>query len=125
MIFNRQMTKSLSRSIFTAAYKVNDFEAVSVFQGRLGPAVAGDDVAVEFYGYAVGLHGQGFDQLCEGRRCIGEVAVVSVDLKLHGKLDRIIFDRSKNYRCFVGAGERFCITKLAEKGRRKRGLLTG
>ena len=41
------------------------FQAVAFFQLGLGPAVAGDDFTVEFYGYAVGFHVQGFDQGCQ------------------------------------------------------------
>ena len=42
-----------------AADEVDYFEAVAVFEMGFGPAVAGDDVAVEFDGYAIGLHGEG------------------------------------------------------------------
>jgi hypothetical protein len=60
---------------------VDDFEAVSVFERRLGPAVAGDDVAVKFDGDAIGLHLQGFD---EGRESLrgggGECAFFAIDL---------------------------------------------
>jgi hypothetical protein len=70
-----------------AADEVDDFEAVAVFEMSLQPAVAGDDVAVEFNRYAVGLHGEGFDQGCEGEvgceSAIGEAAFFSVDVKIH------------------------------------------
>jgi hypothetical protein len=70
-----------------AADEVDDFEAVTVLEMSLRPAVAGDDVAVEFDGHAVGLHREGFDQCCEGEvgceSAIGEAAFFSVDVKLH------------------------------------------
>jgi hypothetical protein len=46
----------------SAADEVDDFEAVSVVQWGLRPLVAGDDLAVQFYGYAVGLHAERFDE---------------------------------------------------------------
>ena len=55
----------LIASARTAADEVDYFQAVAFFQLGLGPAVAGDDFAVEFYGYAVGFHVQGFDQGCQ------------------------------------------------------------
>jgi hypothetical protein len=74
-----------------AAYEVDDFEAVAVFQQGFGPAVAGDDGAVEFDGDAVGLHGEGFDQGCEGewggRRGVWEGAGFVVDVEVHGTRD--------------------------------------
>ncbi len=70
-----------------AADEVDDFEAVAVFEMSLRPAIAGDDVAIEFDGYAVGLHGQGFDQGCErevaGRCFIREYLLFSIDVKNH------------------------------------------
>ncbi len=73
------------------------FQAVAVFQGRLGPAVAGDDGAVEFYGYTVGLHAQGFDQGREGeeaRAGLGsEDAFFSIDVQFHlGEVSPILDD---------------------------------
>jgi hypothetical protein len=44
---------------------VDYFQAVAVFERRFGSAGAGDYFAVEFDGYAVGLHGEGFHQGCE------------------------------------------------------------
>jgi hypothetical protein len=46
----------------SAADEVDDFEAVSVVQWSLRPLVAGDDFAVQFDGYAVGLHAERFDE---------------------------------------------------------------
>jgi len=44
-----------------AADEVDDFQAVSIFEQRFRPAVAGDDVTVEFHRDAVGLHFQRLD----------------------------------------------------------------
>jgi hypothetical protein len=72
-----------------AAYEVDDFQAVTVLQDGLRPAVTGDDVAVEFDGDAVGLHVEGFDQSGEGergwRRGIWEGAGFAVDLQVHSR----------------------------------------
>ncbi|MCU1300078.1 MAG: hypothetical protein JWQ87_362 [Candidatus Sulfotelmatobacter sp.] len=70
-----------------AADKVDDFEAVAVFQRGLGPAVAGDDVAVEFNRDAVGLHAERFDQRSEREVVradgIGKGTLVSVNVQSH------------------------------------------
>ena len=49
-----------------AAYEVDDFQFVSVVERGLGPLIAGDDVAVEFDGEAIGLHAEGLDQGGQG-----------------------------------------------------------
>jgi hypothetical protein len=49
-----------SRGASAAADEVDDFEAVAVFEDGLRPAVAGGNFAVEFDGYAVGLHSHDF-----------------------------------------------------------------
>jgi hypothetical protein len=51
---------------FSAAHELDDFQAVAFFQFGLGPKIAWSDFAVEFYGDAVGLHTEGFDQGAEG-----------------------------------------------------------
>jgi len=70
-----------------AAYEVDDFEAVAVFELRFGPALSRDDVAVEFDRDAVGLHVEGFDQDCEREETAalrgGEGAFFSIDLQFH------------------------------------------
>jgi hypothetical protein len=45
---------------------VDDFQAVSVVQWSLRPLVAGDDFAIEFDGYAVGLHAEMLDERAQG-----------------------------------------------------------
>jgi hypothetical protein len=50
------------RMFRTAAYEVNYFEAVSFVQGSLLPLVAGNDFAIQFYGYAVGFHAERCDE---------------------------------------------------------------
>ena len=49
-----------------SAHEVNDFQLVSVAQRRLWPGVAGNDLAVQFDGYAIGLHAKLFHQRGEG-----------------------------------------------------------
>jgi|SRR5580700_1051732 len=68
-----------------AADEVNDLEAISIFQQSLGPALAGNNFAVEFHGDAIGLHAQDFHKRCQGerRRNVAELAFVSVEVKLH------------------------------------------
>jgi hypothetical protein len=65
----------------TTTDEVDDFEAVSVFQICCGPEIAGDDVAIELYGDAVGLHTEAFDQCCqgEGSRGVVEGAIFAID----------------------------------------------
>jgi hypothetical protein len=46
----------------SATDEVDDFQAVSVVQWSLRPLVAGDDLAVQFDGYAVWLHAESFDE---------------------------------------------------------------
>jgi hypothetical protein len=46
----------------SAADEVDDFQTVSVVQWSLRPLVAGDDFAVQFDGYAVGLHAETCDE---------------------------------------------------------------
>jgi hypothetical protein len=46
----------------SAADEVDDFQAVSVVQWSLRPLVAGDDFAVQFDCYPVGLHAEPGDE---------------------------------------------------------------
>jgi hypothetical protein len=66
---------------------VDYFEAIAFLEWSRGPAVARDYVAIEFYGYAVGLHVEGFDQDRESERniarCGGVGAFFAVDVQLH------------------------------------------
>jgi len=48
------------------ADEVDDFQAISVVQWSLRPLVAGDDLAIQFDGYAVGLHAERFDEGAQG-----------------------------------------------------------
>jgi hypothetical protein len=68
----------------TAADEVHDFQAVAIVQNRGGPAVAGDYVTVQFYGYAIGLHAEEIYQGGEGEGS-GRVerAFFAVDVKFH------------------------------------------
>jgi hypothetical protein len=85
--FRKCFIPEAASAVTAAPDEVDYFEVVAVFEMSLRPAVAGDDVAVQFDGYAVRLHGEGFDQGCEGEvggeSWIGEGAGFSVDVKIH------------------------------------------
>ena len=53
----------------SAADEVDDFQAVSVVQWSLRPLVAGDDFAVQFYSYAVGLHAEACNERAQSFCC--------------------------------------------------------
>ncbi len=65
------------------ADEVDDLEAVALLESGLRPAVAGDDIAVELYGNAVGFHAELVEQRGKGE--LGwEIALFPVNVKLHG-----------------------------------------
>ena len=67
----------------SAAHEVDDLEFVAIVQSSVRPAIARDDVAIQFDGDAVGFHGEGFYQSGEsGNRRI-EGSFFSVDLEFH------------------------------------------
>ncbi len=41
---------------------MDDLQPVSIVQSGLGPLLTSDNLAVQFYGYAVGLHAELFDE---------------------------------------------------------------
>jgi len=49
-----------------AAHEVDDFKAVAFVEERVGPAVARDDVTIQFDGDSIGLHAQGLDESRQG-----------------------------------------------------------
>ncbi len=55
-----------SLGLMPSAHKVNDFQLVSVAQCRLWPGVAGNDLAVQLDGDAIGLHAKLFHQRGKG-----------------------------------------------------------
>jgi len=65
----------------SAADEVDDFEAVSVVQWSLRPLVAGDDLAVQFYRYAVGLHAEMLYECAQGFG--GRGLGFAIDCQLH------------------------------------------
>ena len=67
-----------------AADEMDDLEAVAFGEQRGGPAVAGDNVAVEFDGNAVRLHAELFDQGGEGEPVGGKLALFAIDEQTHG-----------------------------------------
>jgi hypothetical protein len=62
---------------------VDDLEFIALVESGVGPAVAGDDVAIQFDGDAVGLHAKGFDQRGEGGNRGIECSFFSVDVEFH------------------------------------------
>ena len=66
----------------TAADEMDDLEAVRIGELGLGPAIAGDDAAVEFDGDAIGFHAEFFDESREGERAV-EVARFAIDVENH------------------------------------------
>jgi hypothetical protein len=67
-----------------AADEVDDLETVAFGEKRGGPAVAGDNVAVEFDGNAVRLHAELFDQGGQGELVAGKLALFAIDEQTHG-----------------------------------------
>lgn len=67
-----------------AADKVDDLEAVTLGEKRGGPAVAGDNVAVEFDGDPVRLHAELFDQGGQGEALAGKLPLFAIDEQTHG-----------------------------------------
>ena len=67
-----------------AADEMDDLEAVAFAEERGGPAVAGDNVAVEFDGHAVRLHPELFDQRGQGEPVGGKLALFAIDEQTHG-----------------------------------------
>jgi len=65
---------------------MDDFQLVAVSQLSSGPAIPGHNFVIEFYGHAVGLHAEEFDESRqrERRGRIGEVPRIPVYLKFHG-----------------------------------------
>jgi hypothetical protein len=67
-----------------AADEMDDLEAVAFGEERGGPAVAGDNVAVEFDGNAVRLHAELFDQRRQGEAAGGKLPLFAIDEQTHG-----------------------------------------
>jgi len=63
----------------SAAYEVDDFQFVAFRQVRLLPFCSGDDLAIQFDRYAVLLHAEVFDELCQGCRVTGLFLAVDGD----------------------------------------------
>jgi hypothetical protein len=68
----------------SAACEMDDLEAVAFGEKRGGPAVAGDNVAVEFDGNAVRLHPELFDQGGQGEPAGGKLPLFAIDEDTHG-----------------------------------------
>lgn len=66
----------------SSADEVHDFEFVGVVEDRIRPAVAGDDVVVEFHGHAVGLEGELVEERGQGEAGV-ELALLAINDELH------------------------------------------
>jgi len=67
-----------------SADEMDDLEAVAFAEKRGGPAVAGDNVAVEFDGNAVRLHPELFDQGGQSEAVGGKLPLFAIDKQTHG-----------------------------------------
>lgn len=67
-----------------AADEVDDLEAVAFGENRGGPAVAGDNVAVELDGNPIRLHAELFDQGGQGETLAGKLPLFAIDEQTHG-----------------------------------------
>ncbi len=73
----------------TAADEVDDFEAVAFVQLSFRPAIARDDVAVEFDSDAIGFHAELLDEVCDRERGANvEGFWLAVDVDVHAELWR-------------------------------------
>ena len=68
----------------TAAYELHDFQVVTIIQNGGGPAVAGDDIAVQLHRHPIGLHSEEIYKGGEGEGS-GRVegAFFAIDVKFH------------------------------------------
>jgi len=62
---------------------MDDFEAVAVMEGGLGPLIARNDFPVEFHRDAVGLQPHFGEQRRQGQG-IGKLARFTINVELHG-----------------------------------------
>ena len=67
-----------------AADEMDDLEAVAFAEKGGGPALAGDNVAVEFDGNAVRLHAELFDQGGQGEGAGGKLPLFAINEQTHG-----------------------------------------
>jgi hypothetical protein len=65
-----------------AADEVDDLQAVFIVKFGGTPALAREDVEIQFDGDAVVLHAEVFDERGDGER-VGKLALLAVDLKSH------------------------------------------
>jgi hypothetical protein len=84
---NRGVTKEVpvasgEAANLPAADEVDDLQAVPFGQAGLCPLIAGNDAAIQFYGYAIGFHSQMVDKTSERERS-AEVPRFAIDVQLH------------------------------------------
>jgi hypothetical protein len=77
--FGLRCALSLSAASLSAAYEVDDFQAVAFGQIGFRPLIAGDDGSIQFDGYAIGFHSELVDESGEAERGC-EVLSFAVDL---------------------------------------------
>jgi hypothetical protein len=76
--------------VLASTDELDDLQVIAIAEAGLGPLLARDDVAIQFYRHAIGFHTQLFEQSGEREWC-GKIARLTVDLKLH--LTRIVAGR--------------------------------
>jgi len=64
------------------ADKVDNLQLVAFHQLDAGPAIAGNNIAVEFYGQPIGLHSQLIDEGCQSDRRLYRLGL-AIDDELH------------------------------------------
>ena len=98
---------------------MHDFQLISIFQFRLGPAVAGHDFTVEFDGDSVRLHAEFVDERAQRMR--GSGTALAIDRQVHrmicklGSLAGLVELRPAHLE-FAGGGASFK-TRLHQHGR--------
>ncbi len=76
---------------------MNDLQAIAIAQGRLGPAIARDDLAIQLDCYAIRLHAELVDEGCESFS--GGGLWLAVDGQVHRvycRISRILEQRLGN-----------------------------
>ena len=74
---------------YATSNEVHNLQTITLDKVGLGPLLPGDNIEVQFYGHAVLLHAQLFDQ--QGQSNWGEAALLAVNYEFHLYID------SRNY----------------------------
>lgn len=79
--------RSLRDAERPAAYKVDDFQLITLVQLGFRPTVARSNFLVEFDGYAIGFDAKGLDKLGDGERRLNlEDLLISINLQFHSRI---------------------------------------